>query len=114
MANEHYGKLSEIWKHGVLAELLDVQRPTRYAESHAGSASYPLIHSHERDYGIFRFMHMKDAYPSLSGSAFGRVLDGEAGEHAQRPRCPGSPAVAMRILGGHGLLRILRYRCTER
>ena len=98
MANEHYGKLSEIWKHGVLAELLDVQRPTRYAESHAGSASYPLIRSHERAYGILRFMHVKDAYRSLAGSALGRVLDGEAGEGAPA-RCPGSPTVAMSLLG---------------
>jgi len=52
VANRHYAKIADVWKHLPLTELLAVERPTRYLESHAGSAQYPLTASPERDYGF--------------------------------------------------------------
>ena len=43
MANHHFGKFADTWKHLVVNEVLADLRPTRYAETHAGSASYPMI-----------------------------------------------------------------------
>jgi 23S rRNA A2030 N6-methylase RlmJ len=42
MANRHFGKLADVWKHGALLAVLDRERPARYAETHAGSGTYPL------------------------------------------------------------------------
>src|SRR5262245_52663142 len=98
MANPHFGKVSELLKHGLLAEVLAADRPMRFAETHAGSASYPLTHSPERDYGIYRFLGTTDQ--TLRTSAYRQVLTSLSGEGgATTPeRCPGSPLVAMSIL----------------
>ncbi len=51
MANHHFGKFADTWKHLVVNEVLADLRPTRYAETHAGSATYPMIADAEREYG---------------------------------------------------------------
>ena len=56
MANRHFGKIGDVWKHRPLAEILNIGTPRRYWESHAEAARYPLTHSHERDYGIYHFL----------------------------------------------------------
>jgi hypothetical protein len=53
MANIHYGNIGDVWKHLPLAEILSMEAPNTYWESHAGSSQYPLTHSAERDYGVF-------------------------------------------------------------
>jgi 23S rRNA (adenine2030-N6)-methyltransferase len=53
MANIHYGNIGDIWKHLPLAEILAIEAPSAYWESHAGSSHYALTHSPEREYGIF-------------------------------------------------------------
>jgi 23S rRNA A2030 N6-methylase RlmJ len=99
MANRHFGKISEVWKHGALAEVLDEDQPRRFAETHAGSADYPLTPSAERVYGVYRLIGLSADNPTLQGAAYMRVLSGLplAGDGPQR--CPGSPLVAMKILG---------------
>jgi 23S rRNA (adenine2030-N6)-methyltransferase len=99
MANRHFGKLSEVWKHGALSEILAEERPGCYAETHAGSADYPLTHSPERDYGIFRFLSRSSGDERLRSSAYRHVLDSLPRGEAQPARCPGSPLVALLILG---------------
>jgi hypothetical protein len=39
MANVHYAKIGDGWKHLFLAEVLRIECPRRYWESHAGSSS---------------------------------------------------------------------------
>lgn len=36
MANHHFGKLSGVWKHAVLMEVIGREAPDRYTETHAG------------------------------------------------------------------------------
>ena len=55
MVNIHYGNIGDIWKHLSLAEILAIEAPSRYWESHAGSSHYTLTHSPEREYGILYF-----------------------------------------------------------
>ncbi len=38
MANRHFGRIGDVWKHLPLAEILLLETPRRYWETHAGSA----------------------------------------------------------------------------
>lgn len=97
MANVHYAKIGDVWKHLSLAEVLRIECPRRYWGSHAGSSSYPLTRSPERDYGAFAFMERTDRSPGPEGSTYARLsarhCDGDA------PTYPGSPLIAMELLG---------------
>jgi 23S rRNA A2030 N6-methylase RlmJ len=97
MANVHYAKIGDVWKHLSLAEVLRIGCPRRYWESHAGSSSYPLTRSPERDYGAFAFMERTDRSPGLEGSAYARLLARHCGGDA--PTYPESPLIAMELLG---------------
>jgi len=98
MANVHYAKIGDVWKHLPLAEILAIERPGRYWESHAGSSSYPLTRSPERDYGVFLFLERAVRSSALKGSAYRRLLYlRERGRTS--PTYPGSPLMAMELLG---------------
>jgi 23S rRNA A2030 N6-methylase RlmJ len=98
MANVHYARIGDVWKHLPLAEVLSIERPARYWESHAGSSSYPLTHSPQRDYGAFAFLAQAARSPGLEGSAYWRLLSRHVGGEA--PTYPGSPLIAMEVLSG--------------
>jgi 23S rRNA A2030 N6-methylase RlmJ len=110
MANRHVGRLADIFKHLVLADLLDVQRPTLYAETHAGNAVYPEQAPSpgtvpaprdpvtERVHGVARFLDAMGRDPRLGDSAYGGILREHAAGSAT---IPGSPAVAMGVLRDH-------------
>ncbi len=68
MANVHYARIGDVWKHLPLAEILSAERPGRYWESHAGSSTYPLTRSPERDYGVFLFLEREGRSSALKGS----------------------------------------------
>lgn len=91
--NRHFGKLGDVWKHLPLAEILRMDPPLEYWETHAGSASYPLTESAERRHGVFRFLERSQVDPELAGSAYRDVLRRVTGVY------PGSPLIAMSILG---------------
>lgn len=98
MANRHYGKIGDIWKHLPLAEILTIEKPYQYWETHAGSAQYPLTHSWERDYGVFYFLEHAAESLLLKSSAFFHLLDGFKQEDGQLPIYPASPLIAMTLL----------------
>jgi len=103
MANIHYGEIGDIWKHLPLAEIIAIERPRRYWESHAGSACYPLTPSLGRDYGAGHFIQHAPVAPTLRDSAFWTVLH----QLSRNARLyPGSPLIAMSLLGAraHGYL----------
>jgi 23S rRNA (adenine2030-N6)-methyltransferase len=99
MANLHYARICDVWKHLPLAEVLGIERPRRYWESHAGSSTYPLIRSPERNYGAFAFLERAGRSPGLEGSSYGRLLARHAGGEA--PTYPGSPRIPMEQLGNN-------------
>lgn len=70
MANRHFGKLADVWKHGVLVEVLGRESPSRYAETHAGSAAYPMVADDGRRFGVLRFLAKACEYPVLAGSRY--------------------------------------------
>jgi 23S rRNA A2030 N6-methylase RlmJ len=97
MANRHFGKISDVWKHAALAEVLQRERPGRYAETHAGSAAYPVVHDREREFGILRFLEVAPRFDALSRSPYREVTAAYVG--SDRAVYPGSGLLAMTMLG---------------
>lgn len=93
MANQHYGRIGDVWKHLPLAEILTIHRPAEYWESHAGWTRYPLTRSWQRDFGVFQFLAGSEQSPLLAASRYRRVLS------SCRVFYPGSCEIAMRTLG---------------
>jgi len=109
MANRHFGKLGEVWKHLPLCEVLARERPSLYAETHAGSAAYAPVDDPERRYGVYGFRAVADRDAVLADSRYTAHLDRllGAGDHTvgaasgghDGALVPGSPALAMLELG---------------
>ena len=95
MANRHFAELGDVWKHLPLAEVLRLNPPQHYWETHAGSLCYPLTASPTRVHGALRFLKRAALDPDLIGCAYLAALQAEAGVY------PGSPALALRELGAN-------------
>ena len=91
--NRHFAKLGDVWKHLPLAEVLSINPPDQYWETHAGAASYPLSESPERLHGALRFLSKAPREPDLASCAYLQALRVRPGLY------PGSPLLAMHILG---------------
>ena len=98
MANIHFGRIGDVWKHLPLAEILTIERPHHVWESHAGSAYYHLTPSYERDYGVYRVRARAADAPHLAQSRYVGLLRSLETDGRLRVY-PGSPAIAMRLLG---------------
>jgi hypothetical protein len=97
MANSHFGNLGDVWKHLVLAEVLEREPPRWYAETHAGSAAYPLNRDPQREFGIWRFLAAAPRSAELARSRYYAIAGSRAS--ASPATYPGSPLLAMTILG---------------
>ncbi len=91
--NHHFGELGDVWKHLPLAEILRLNPPRHYWETHAGSAGYPLTPSPSRRHGALRFLACAPDEPALQGCAYLQAL------RARPDVYPGSPTLAIRALG---------------
>lgn len=85
------GRLADVWKHLVLAEVVRAEQPPRYAETHAGRAVNPLPRDAERRYGI---RHAAATFPRPSA-----YLD-VARHYLVDDAYPGSAAIALSIVPG--------------
>jgi 23S rRNA A2030 N6-methylase RlmJ len=97
MANRHFGKISDVWKHAALAEVLKREPPARYAETHAGSGAYAMVHDSEREFGILRFLEVAPRFAALARSQYRAVTASYV--QGGRGRYPGSALQAMTTLG---------------
>src|SRR5436190_19091670 len=97
MANRHFGNIGDVWKHLVLAEVLEREPPGWYAETHAGSGAYAVAHSGGRKYGFLRFLEVAPRFPVLAQSRYRAI----AASYVQSDRglYPGSALLAMTMLG---------------
>jgi len=91
--NHHFAELGDVWKHLPLAEVLRVNPPRLYWETHTGSASYLLTESPSRLHGALRFLALAPDDPALEGCAYLKALVDVPGLY------PGSATLAMRALG---------------
>jgi 23S rRNA A2030 N6-methylase RlmJ len=90
MANIHFGRIGDIWKHLPLAEILAIEAPQQIWESHAGSALYRLTRSVERDYGVYYFYEHALNADALAESTYYKVLK-NLEKDGQLEVYPGSP-----------------------
>ncbi len=97
MANHHFGKFADVWKHLVLDEVLVGAKPARYAETHAGSASYPMVQDEERQFGVLGFLDDLSTSKALASAAFSQVVSGFV--NGRPSSYPGSALQAMTLLG---------------
>ena len=52
----HYGKQADVFKHLVLCEVLQIEKPQIYIETNSASAIYQMAHTPEQQYGIYYFL----------------------------------------------------------
>ncbi len=97
MANQHFANLGDVWKHLWLAGVVSGLRPGQYIETHAGSALYRLADDAERALGVRTFLAASRGCDLLRSSPYWlRLAEFAAGGE---PSYPGSPLLAMRLLG---------------
>ena len=99
MANRHFAKVADVWKHLPLVEVLSIERPRRYWESHAGSAVYEMADDAERRYGALRFIEVAPLQPTLARSRYLAHLRSMRGPSGRLASYPGSPMLAALELG---------------
>lgn len=97
MANQHFGNLADVWKHAVLVEVLEREPPGWYAETHAGSGAYTVVHDGEREFGVLRFLEVAPRFAALARSRYRAI----AASYVERDPglYPGSALLAMTVLG---------------
>jgi len=99
MANWHFAKLADVWKHLILCETLAMRPPSRYLDTHAGSGFYPLTPDAQRSYGVYWFLEHEGSEPVLLESEYGRLLSRLPGANGIPTEYPGSAMLAMLALG---------------
>lgn len=99
MANHHFGEIGDVWKHLVLGDLLDRTRPARYWETHAGSGTYVLDRSWQREYGVFTMLREAPRAPAIEASRYVWLVRTLPPGDDEQPRYPGSARLAMEVLG---------------
>lgn len=99
MANRHFGKLADVWKHLPLAEILAIEEPDHYCETHAGSAFYGMVGDPERRFGVLRLLEIAAADEDLAGSRYLRRLRDFEDPDGLLATYPGSALIAMLELG---------------
>jgi 23S rRNA A2030 N6-methylase RlmJ len=97
MANRHFGNIGDVWKHVVLAEVLEREPPAWYAETHAGSGAYAVVHSGGREYGFLHFLEVAPRFPVLARSPYCAIASSYV--KSDRRLYPGSALLAMTVLG---------------
>jgi hypothetical protein len=101
VANRHFAKAADVWKHLPLVEILSIERPSQYWESHAGSAEYAWVDDPERRYGAARLTaSAPDDGSTLASSRYLAHLRTMGPADGTLTRYHGSPLLAMSELGG--------------
>lgn len=99
MANQHFGKLADVWKHLVLAEVLAACRPERFYDTNAGHAVYPMIDDSERRFGVLGFLELARGDATLASSEYFRLLERHMNGSSLLVEYPAGPMIAMIELG---------------
>lgn len=90
----HFGKQADVFKHLVLCEVLQIEKPQIYAETNSASAIYQMERTPEQQYGIYHFLEKAHEEKSLRESIYYKL---ESIEMA-KGNYLGSPALAMKTL----------------
>lgn len=94
-AYTHYGKQADVFKHLVLCEVLNNEKPPVYIDTNSACAVYQLEHTPEQDYGIYHFLRKASINDNLKDTLYYR-LESDA---LQKGCYYGSPALALKVVG---------------
>jgi 23S rRNA (adenine2030-N6)-methyltransferase len=101
MTYTHYGEIGDVWKHLPLAEILSIESPTAYWESHAASGIYEIAPEPNQEYGVLQYLEKAVTSDVLRRSPYTTTLDSyrdDDDDEEKLRRYPGSPVIAMHIL----------------
>lgn len=91
----HFGKQADVFKHLILCEALQIEKPQVYVESNSASAIYKMAHTPEQEYDIYHFLKSAEREKLLKASVYYN-LESKA---IEKGYYLGSPALAMNISG---------------
>jgi len=98
--NHHFANAGDVMKHLALVCAVELMRPERYLESHAGGFDYPLA---EREGplpdGVWDFMSAASTVRTLRESRYATLLNSIAGSPSTPGTYPGSTRCVWEILG---------------
>lgn len=94
-AYAHYGKQADVFKHLVLCEVLNNEKPAVYIDTNSACAVYQLGHTPEQDYGIYHFLRKASINDNLKDTLYYK-LESDA---LQKGCYYGSPALALKVVG---------------
>ncbi len=98
--NHHFANAGDVMKHLALMRAVEIMRPERYLESHAGGFDYPLA---EREGplpdGVWDFMSAASTVRTLRESRYATLLNSIAGTPSTPGTYPGSTRCVWEILG---------------
>lgn len=98
--NHHFANAGDVMKHLALMRVVDLMRPRRYLEAHAGGFDYPLM---DREGplpdGVWDFLAAAPAVGTLADSAYLGLLQRVAGTPASPGIYPGSMRCVAELLG---------------
>ena len=66
----HFGKQADVFKHLVLCEILQTEKPQVYVETNSASAIYRMSHTVEQQYGIYHFLEKANKEKFLRNSIY--------------------------------------------
>ncbi len=73
--NHHFANIGDVMKHLVLMRVVDLMRPERYLESHAGGFDYPLAaRSSPLPDGVWDFLSAAPMVRALDESDYAALL----------------------------------------
>lgn len=98
MANTYAANFGDVVKHAVLCEVIALERPQRYLESHGGRLVYDLAELTPGPGGVWDFLEVAPDHDTLNGSIYAELIRHEVGNRHHPGKYPGSIALAARQL----------------
>lgn len=90
----HFAKPADVWKHLVLCEVINNEKPQSYIDTNSAYAVYELTHTPEQEYGIYYFLKEAKNNVTLFQSVYFDLESSMINEN----KYLGSPGLAMSIL----------------
>lgn len=93
-AYTHFGKQPDVFKHLILCEVLQMEKPQIYVDTNSAYAIYTMTHTPEQEYGIYHFLKEANKDATLKNSLYYQ-WENESMAHGNYL---GSPALAIKVL----------------
>jgi len=99
MPYHHYGNIGDIWKHLPLCTILEIERPHTYVETNSACATYALEGTPRQKYGVIQTYRHAVESAVVAGSRYVAILRAQNNDAPDPRTYPGSPSLAMAVLG---------------